>query len=231
MRIDIVSDTICPWCFVGKRRLERAIAKRPGLSFEISWRPFQLNPDMPADGMDRDAYMAAKFGGTDQAGRFYQVIDKAGGGEGIDFAFVTMTRVPNTIDSHRLIRWAGSAGVQDAVVEALFREYFLESADIGKPEVLIRVAREAGMDADLVAGLLDGDADKKLVVDEDEMARAMGITGVPCFIIDQKYAVVGANEPSVLLDIFDRAQAEPEDQETAEAEASPEASPGSSSGA
>lgn len=225
MRIDIVSDTICPWCFVGKRRLERAITERPGLAFEISWRPFQLNPDMPGAGMDRDAYMEAKFG-AGGAGRFYQVIATAGGGEGIDFAFATMTRVPNTIDSHRLIRWAESAGVQDAVVEALFREYFLESADIGKPEVLIRVAREAGMDADLVAGLLAGNDDKKLVADEDKMARAMGITGVPCFIIDQKYAIVGANEPAAFLEIFDRAQAEPGDQETAEAEVSPGASSG-----
>lgn len=219
MRIDIVSDTVCPWCFVGKRRLERAIAERPGISFEISWRPFQLNPDMPADGMDRDAYMAAKFG-ADRAGRFYQVIATAGGGEGIDFAFATMTRVPNTIDSHRLIRWAGSAGVQDAVVEALFREYFLDSADIGKPEVLIRVAREAGMDGDVVAGLLAGDDDKELVADEDKMARAMGVTGVPCFIIEQKYAIVGANEPAAFFDIFDRAQAEAEASETAEGEAS-----------
>lgn len=204
MQIDIISDTICPWCFVGKRRLEKAMAQRPALEFEITWRPFQLNPEMPESGMDRETYVTTKFGGNEQARQFYKVIGEAGEAEDINFVFGEGARVPNTIDSHRLIRWAGSAGVQDAVVEALFQKYFQESADIGEHEVLIAIAEGAGMDKDLVAGLLERGDDKKLVADEDLSARKMGISGVPCFIIGQKYSVMGANEPAAFHSVFDQ---------------------------
>ena len=208
MRIDIVSDTICPWCFIGKRRLERALAQRPDIQFEIGWRPFQLNPDMPAEGMDRQTYVATKFGGDDRARQIYQRVRDAGAGDGIAFAFEKIARTPNTLDSHRLIRWAGSAGLQHQVVELLFRRYFLEGRDIGDRAVLTEVAAEAGMDAELVARLLDEGADLDLVREEDKVARDLGIQGVPCFILERKYAVSGAQDPEVFLQVFDRLQQE-----------------------
>lgn len=208
MRIDIVSDTICPWCFIGKRRLERALAQRPDIQFEIGWRPFQLNPDMPAEGMDRRTYVATKFGGDDRARQIYQRVRDAGAGDGIAFAFEKIARTPNTLDSHRLIRWAGSAGLQHQVVELLFRRYFLEGGDIGDRAVLTAVAAEAGMDAELVARLLDEGADLDLVREEDKVARDLGIQGVPCFILERKYAVSGAQDPDVFLQVFDRVQEE-----------------------
>ena len=205
MRIDIVSDTVCPWCFIGKRRLERALAARPRIEARITWRPFQLNPDMPADGLDRESYLEAKFGGRERASRVYAAIRRSGGEEGIDFAFDKIARVPSTIDSHRLIQWSQSAGCQDAVVEILFRRYFQEGADIGGAEVLVEVAAEAGMDADLVRELLAKDADVALVKAEEISARQMGIGGVPFFIVESKYAISGAQDPGVFLQVFDLA--------------------------
>lgn len=202
MQIDIVSDTICPWCFIGKRRLERALAQRPDLNVQIGWRPFQLNPDMPREGMDRKAYLTAKFG-NDNGGAMYDAVKQAGMMEGIAFAFDKMVRTPNTLRSHQLIRWASSANLQHEVVNILFRRYFLEGADIGDTNVLVEVAGEAGMDVDLVSELYTKDSDIDLVRAEDEMAREMGIQGVPCFIIDRKFAVSGAQDPQVFLQMFD----------------------------
>ena len=133
MIIEIVSDSVCPWCFIGKRRLERALAERPQAELQIGWRPFQLNPDMPPGGMDRKAYLERKFGGVEGARRSYAPIREAGAGEGIDFAFDRMERTPNTVNSHRLIHRAAEAGRQDAVVEAVFRAYFLDGGDIESP--------------------------------------------------------------------------------------------------
>lgn len=201
--IDIVSDTVCPWCFIGKRRLEKALAQRPDYEFQIGWRPFQLNPDLPAGGVDRRQYLSMKFGGPERAQRIYQAVEAAGAEEGIPFDFAAIRRQPNTFDSHRLIRWAASAGVQGAVVETLFRRYFLEGGDIGDRELLLDAARTGGMDAELTRELFERDADAELVREEEAMARRMGINGVPCFIIDRKYAVSGAQEPSVLVHVFD----------------------------
>ncbi len=203
MQLDIVSDTICPWCFIGKRRLERALAGRPDLKLDIRWRAFQLNPTMPAGGMDRATYVSTKFGGEDKAKAIYQRIAEAGSGEGIDFNFAAIKRTPNTLDSHRLIRWAGSADKQDQVVEALFRRYFLEGEDIGDHAVLTDTAREAGMDTNLVTQLLADGSDLELIRSEDETAREMGISGVPCFLIGEKYAVSGAQDASVFHQVFD----------------------------
>lgn len=208
MQIDIISDTVCPWCFIGKRRLERALAARPDLEAEITWRPFQLNPEMPAGGLDREAYLEAKFGGAERARHIYDAIRAAGVGEDIDFAFDRIARTPNTVDSHRLIRWSESAGAQDAVVENLFRRYFVEGADIGDHEVLAEVAEEAGMDAQLVARLLAEGQDLDLVRKEDAVARQMGIGGVPYFIVARKYAVSGAQDPSIFLQVLDLAARE-----------------------
>lgn len=205
MQIDIVSDTICPWCYIGKRKLESALNDRPDIEVELGWRPFQLNPHMPAEGMDRAEYLRAKFGGEDRAAQIYDAVAQAGLAVGIEFAFDRVERTPSTLDSHRLIRWATTAGCQDAVVEELFRRYFLEGADIGDAGVLTSVAAAAGMDADLVADLLSGDADLELIRREDAMARQMGINGVPCFIIDRKYAISGAQDAPVFHKVFDLA--------------------------
>ncbi len=205
MQIDIVSDTICPWCYIGKRKLESALNDRPDIEVELGWRPFQLNPHMPAEGMDRAEYLRAKFGGEDRAAQIYDAVAQAGLAVGIEFAFDRVERTPSTLDSHRLIRWATTAGCQDAVVEELFRRYFLEGADIGDAGVLTSVAAAGGMDAGLVADLLAGDADLELIRREDAMARQMGINGVPCFIIDRKYAISGAQDAPVFHKVFDLA--------------------------
>jgi predicted DsbA family dithiol-disulfide isomerase len=203
MRIDIVSDTICPWCFVGKRRLERALALRTALAPDITWWPFQLNPDMPANGRDRKSYLEAKFGGPAGAERIYARIRDAGRSEGIEFAFDAVERTPNTIDSHRLIHWAGAAGCQNDVVEGLFRAYFLEGRDIGDAAVLVDVARAAGMDADDVALRLASERDRDLVMQRNRSAVEIGVSGVPCFIIDREQAISGAQDASVFLQVFD----------------------------
>ncbi len=205
MQIDIISDTVCPWCYIGKRRLERALAQRDELEVEITWRPFQLNPDMPAGGLDREAYLNAKFGGAQRAQQIYAAIRQAGGGEGIDFAFDKIARTPNTIDSHRLLHWAGEAGLQDAVVEVLFQRYFEQGADIGDREVLVAIAAQGGMDGDEVRARFERGDDLDLVVAQDTNARQMGVAGVPYFIIDGKYAVSGAQDPSVFLQVLDLA--------------------------
>lgn len=203
MHIDVVSDTICPWCFIGKRRLERALAMRPSIVPDIAWRPFQLNPDMPPEGMDRDAYLRLKFGGSDRARAVYEPVRAAGDGEGIPFAFDRIVKTPNTLASHRLIRWSGTAGKQGDVVELLFRRYFLEGADLSAHETLVGVARDVGMDHEIVAELLAKGSDIELVSNEDRAARAMGVTGVPFFVFDGKYAVPGAQDPEVLVQVMD----------------------------
>lgn len=208
IQIDIISDAVCPWCFIGKRRLEKALAERPDVQVEINWRPFQLNPDMPAGGMERADYIATKFGSPERAKQIYANITAAGAEEGLDFAYDRVRRTPNTLDAHRLIRWAEGAGVQDKVVELLFKRYFEQGGDIGDHETLVAVAAEAGMDGAVVGELLASDADLEAVKAEDAYARKLGIQGVPCFIIDRRYAVSGAQEPEAFIEIFKRVQAE-----------------------
>jgi predicted DsbA family dithiol-disulfide isomerase len=208
MQIDIVSDTICPWCYIGKRRLERAMVQWPDIKAEITWRPFQLNPDMAAEGLERRAYVNAKFGGEAQAALIYERVRQAGAEEGIVFAFERIARTPNTLASHRLIWWAASAGAQDRVVELLFRRYFLEGADIGATDVLIGIAAEAGLDAGLITRRFNEGADIDLIRKEDKMARDIGIQGVPCFIVDRRYAVSGAQDPAVFHQVFELAARE-----------------------
>ena len=146
MLIDIISDVVCPWCYVGKRRLEAALAARPNLSVEIAWHAFQLNPGMPEEGMDRENYLATKFGGADRAASIYSDIEQAGATEGIEFAFDAIKRTPNTINAHRLILLAGRHGVQDPVVELLFRCYFLAGVHVGDIQQPMAIAPEAGLD-------------------------------------------------------------------------------------
>jgi predicted DsbA family dithiol-disulfide isomerase len=203
MQIDIFSDTICPWCFIGKRRLERALAERPQESPEIRWRAFQLNPGMPPEGMERQAYLELKFGGAERAEQVYSAVRAAGEQEGIEFAFERMTRTPNTIQSHRLIHFAGDKGRQDATVKALFEAYFLEAQDIGDTAVLLAAARQAGLDESETEAFLAGDEHREAVLAEDALARRSGVQGVPCFIFEGKYAISGAQEPQVFHQVFD----------------------------
>jgi predicted DsbA family dithiol-disulfide isomerase len=205
MQIDIVSDTVCPWCFIGKRRIERAMAMRPDVKFEVFWRPYRLDPSVPREGVDRRAYLKAKFGDSPRSSAMGDAIRNEGAGEGIEFAFDKIAKTPNTLDSHRLVRWAAGAGIQDDVVERLFRAYFIEGRDVGDPSVLGDIAAEAGMDGELVTRLLAGDADLEPVEREAGMASEMGISGVPTFIFDSKFMISGAREPELLVRVIDKA--------------------------
>jgi predicted DsbA family dithiol-disulfide isomerase len=209
MHIDIVSDVICPWCFIGKRRLERALQQRAELDVSMTWRAFQLNPDMPPAGMPRAAYIAAKFGSTAQASRIYAAVAEAGHSEGIDFAFDRIRRTPNTTEAHRLIRFATQRGRPEEVVEGLFRGYFLEGQDIGDRDTLAEIATEAGFERNEVTAYLAGNAGREEMLAEERSARRLGINAVPCFIVDGGYAISGAQEPEFFLPLFDLAQNKP----------------------
>jgi len=205
MQIDVISDTVCPWCFIGKRRLARALEMRPEVEFEILWRPYLLDSNVPREGLDRAAYMKAKFGEGPRVSAMSDTLKAEGLREGISFAFEKIERRPNTLDSHRLIRWAMTAGIQDTVVERLFSAYFLEGRDIGDPAVLEFLAADAGMDSIEVADLLSGDTDLAAVERETKLAGEMGITGVPTFIFANKFVLSGAREAEVLVQVIDKA--------------------------
>jgi predicted DsbA family dithiol-disulfide isomerase len=227
MQIDVISDTVCPWCFIGKRRLMRAMEQRPAIGFNVKWRPYRLDPTLPKGGMDRQAYMRAKFGDDPmKIVEMYKLIAQEGAKDGIAFDFAAITRRPDSLDSHRLIRWAEAQGVQDEVVERLFIAYFENGEDIGDIRVLADIADLSGMDGIDVAQMLDTDADTALVTREDAIAHEMGVTGVPAMIFGGKLAVSGAREPEVLLSVIDRVTemnagqggpaAEPDDDENSE---------------
>ena len=203
MQIDVISDTVCPWCFIGKRRLARAMAMRPDIGFDVRWRPFQLDPTIPKEGLNRKAYLQAKFGdgGLTEA---HRMLTQEGAKEGIVFAFDSILRAPNTLNSHRLIRWAEMAGTQDDVVERLFIAYFENGEDIGDIRVLSDIADLCGMDGVDIAQMLESDADTALVEREEKLAREMGVTGVPAFIFGNRIAISGAREPEILAAAIDK---------------------------
>jgi predicted DsbA family dithiol-disulfide isomerase len=205
IHVDIISDTVCPWCYIGKRRLEAAMARRPGMDFQLGWRPYQLNPELPPGGLPRERHIALKFGGAGRGEQIQQTIKEAGLDEGLAFRFDLIERQPRTFDSHRLIHWAASADCQGDVVESLFEHYFMAGRDIGDRAVLVEIAGACGMDRALVEELFEKDADRDLVMAEEAVARRMGISGVPCFIVDRKFAVSGAQDPSVIVQVFDLA--------------------------
>lgn len=209
MQIDIISDTVCPWCFVGKRRLEKALeqimAARPDADIQVNWHPFQLNPDMPEDGRDYKEYYLEKFGSAERVKDLLDNMTAAGAAEGLEFNFAAIEKSPNTLASHHLVRWAATAGCQDQVVEAVFLAYFMDGRDIGDHDVLAEIAGQAGMDAALVKELYAEGRDKDLVAADISGAQKMGISGVPFFIVDSKYAVSGAQSPEVFVDVINKA--------------------------
>ena len=191
-KIDIISDPICPWCYIGKTRLDRALELNPTHNFIIEWHPFQLNPTMPKDGMDRREYLEAKFGGQKEAIEVYSNIDKTATETGLSLNFGGIKRTPNTIDAHRLIHWAGIEGRQNSIIDRLFKAYFQEGRDISEHSVLTRIASAAGMDQDVVRNLLKSDADKEDIKARDTDARKRGIQGVPAFVVANEYVIQGA---------------------------------------
>ncbi|MBD0416430.1 DsbA family oxidoreductase [Oryzicola mucosus] len=202
LSIDVVSDVVCPWCYVGKKRLEAAIALTPDVAVEVRWRPFQLDATMPAGGMDRKQYMMSKFGDEKRIDQAHANLTAMGAAEGIAFDFDAIKVAPNTLDAHRVIRWAASSGldVQGRLVTELFSRYFERGENIGDPRVLVSAADAAGMDAAVVEAMLATDADRNEVSGEVATASRMGISGVPCFLLESKYAVMGAQEASALAD-------------------------------
>ncbi|QPC87715.1 disulfide bond formation protein DsbA [Mesorhizobium sp. NBSH29] len=202
LSIDIVSDVVCPWCYVGQKRLEAAIAAVPEVDVEIHWRPHQLDATIPPEGKDRKRYMIDKFGSAERVLAMHERITEAGLAEGIKFDFAAIKISPNTLDAHRVLRWAGTAGgaIQNTLKRRLLHLYFEEGVNIGEHSVLIEAARDAGMDASIVETLLPTDADVAEVRTEIETAARMGVTGVPCFLFEGKYAVVGAQDSATLAD-------------------------------
>jgi predicted DsbA family dithiol-disulfide isomerase len=203
--IDVVSDVVCPWCYLGKTRLDKAIENvKDDLAVAVTFRPYQLNPDMPAEGVDHKKHLAEKLGGAAAVDRAHEMLSGLGQEAGIDFDFPAVKISPNTLDAHRLLRWAMIEGpeVQSRVAVALFKAYFEEGRNVGDRAVLLDVAEEASMDRSVVAALFSAGADVDSVKEEIGMARDMGVTGVPCFIIDNKYAVMGAQSVEVLTNAF-----------------------------
>ncbi|MDQ0320410.1 putative DsbA family dithiol-disulfide isomerase [Pararhizobium capsulatum DSM 1112] len=201
--IDVVSDVVCPWCYLGKARLEQAIAEVSNeIIVTVNWRPYQLNPDLPPEGVDHKAHLAAKLGGAAAVAQAHERLTELGRQDGIAFDFDAVKISPNTLDAHRLLRWAANEGRQNEIASALFRAYFEEGRNVGDRAVLNDVAAKAGLDTAVIDVLLSSDADKDAIGEEIAMARDMGVSGVPCFIIDNKYAVMGAQPADVLVNAF-----------------------------
>ena len=207
LTIDVVSDVVCPWCYLGEKRLEEALSEEAG-PVVVRWRPYQLDPTIPEGGLDRTEYMEKKFGKSGRLQSAHENLTRLGAEVGVPFAFDKIKRSPNTLDAHRLIRWAASAGVQAEVADRLFKAYFVEGRDIGDRGVLLEIAGECGLDAGEVEKLFADDADIDLVREEIEQAQAMGVSGVPFFIFGGRVGVPGAQEPSVLRQAIAQARQE-----------------------
>lgn len=200
--LDIVSDPICPWCYIGKSNLDQATAAKGYQPFDIFWRPFQLNPDMPSGGMDRRDYLERKFG-PENATKFYAQIEDAAKNAGLDVRFDLINRTPNTFDAHRLIRWARATGAQNTLVSELFVRYFERGEDISDRDLLLEAGTGIGMERDVLVKLFESDADRELLKTEEETAREIGINGVPTFIIANKHVVNGAQPPELWENVLD----------------------------
>lgn len=203
VRLDIFSDPVCPWCYIGKGLLDRALEGKPEHPFTIEWHPFQLNPEMPPEGVARAPYLEAKFGGPERAAQIYARVAEAARLAGLGIDFDAMTRVPNTLDAHRLIHWAGLEGRQGAMVSRLFRAYFREGRDIGDAATLAALAGDVGMDPKVAARLLASDADREDVRARDEHARSRGVSAVPTYVIANQYALSGAQPVALWSQVID----------------------------
>jgi len=203
LTIEIVHDLVCPWCYLGVRRLLRTLRRRPDLLFDLTWRPFLLNPDMPRLGMSRPDYVIRKFGGEDRARRLYASISDIGRAEGVMFRFDRIRRTPSSIDAHRLARYAARFGRADAMVEALFSAHFTDGYDIGDHAVLIAIASACGLDPLAVRRFLSSDEEAEGVHSDNLRAHRLGINGVPCFVVGGRHAIAGAQEPEVIERLLD----------------------------
>lgn len=207
MQLDVISDPVCPWCYIGQRNLEDALRQHPITNLDIRWRPFMLDPSIPPDGIDRKTYYESRFGSEEKISQGSQHAAELGAKIGIKFAFDRIKRIPNTLDAHRLIRWAAAETRAADVLSRLFRAYFEEGIDIGDRGALAEIAGRCGLDTEAVTERLGTDEDVAVVLDEDRAVRALGINGVPCLLIDQKYALMGAQDPANLVGVFQRIEA------------------------
>ena len=204
VRIDVVSDVVCPWCFIGKHRLEKALALRPGVAVEVHWRPYFLNDWIPREGMSREQYLTTKFDSPERYKGIAQRVTAAAAEEGLTYASDKMKRQPNTLDCHRLIRWAEGIGKAAEMKQKLMDLYFTQGADLTDRDTLVKAAADVGLDADTVRAALASDQDVTEIEQEAQSAKAAGIEGVPCFIFGGKFAVSGAQSPEYLADAIDR---------------------------
>lgn len=205
MKVNVIIDTVCPWCYIGKRRFEQALALRPDLDVKLAWRAFLLNSEMPAGGIARNLYLTRKFGSEARVRRIYGAIEEAGQSVEINFAFDRIARTPNSVDSHRLIRFAERTGKADAMVETLFIEYFINGRDIGSRPVLLDFGRKLGLDVEDLRDYLDSEEGVRSIYDENSRAHRLGVNGVPSFVFNEKMVISGAQEPQVLASMIDAA--------------------------
>ena len=206
--IEVVHDLVCPWCYLGLRRLMRTLRRRPELQYDITWRPFLLNPDMPRVGVPQLDYVIRKFGGEERARRLYTSISEIGRSEGVLFRFDIVRRIPSSVDAHRLVRWAALSGNADELVEALFAAHFTEGRDIGEADVLIETAVACGLDGAAARAMLRSDVEVEAIHAENLRAHRLGINGVPCFVIGGRHAISGAQESEVIERLLDVAVVE-----------------------
>lgn len=208
LQIEVVFDLVCPWCYLGTRRLRRALRARPDILADIVWRPFLLNPDIPAGGLPRHEFLTRKFGGEERARRLHATITELGHAEGVPFRFERILRMPSSLDAHRLVRFAAREGLAQAMVDTLFHAHFAEGADLGHIDTLVQLAGRVGLDAIGVHRFLDSGAEADAVHAENLRAHRLGINGVPCFVIAGRHAIAGAQEPEVLERLIDVALVE-----------------------
>ena len=208
LAIEVVFDFVCPWCYLGVRRLLRTLRRRPDLLADLSWRAFLLNPDMPRIGMSRPDYVIRKFGGEDRARRLYSSIAEIGRAEGVRFNFDRIRRTPSSVDAHRLVRFAARFGPADGIVETLFSAHFTDGLDIGDESILVAIGQASGLDARAVRRFLHSDEDVDSVHADNLCAHRLGINGVPCFVIAGRHAIAGAQEPEVIERLLDVAAVE-----------------------
>ena len=208
IRIDVVSDIVCPWCFIGKRRLEKALALASDVPVEVHYRPYYLNEWIPAEGMSREEYLTTKFGSPERYKGIASRVQAAAAAEGLVYAVDKMSRQPNTRDAHRLIRWAEGIGKAPEMKQRLMDLYFTEGADLSKEAVLVQAAADVGLDPEDVRAALDSDKDIAEIEREVNAAKEAGIQGVPCFILDGKYAISGAQEPEALAQAIQQVSAQ-----------------------